>query len=173
MKPGISWPDMHRLAVRVIAERLKDAGILRGSLEDLLANHVPALFMPHGLGHLMGLDVHDCGGYPEGTSRINEPGIRSLRCGRTLEAGMVITVEPGVYFIDALLEPALADPAVSRFLAADTLQRFRAFGGVRIEDDVLVTASGSENLTHVPRDVRDIEAVMAGAAWEPRAPVAV
>ena len=116
---------MHRLAERVIAERLREAGLVKGSLDELLANHIPALFMPHGLGHLMGLDVHDVGGYPEGTARIDEPGIRSLRCGRKLEAGMVITVEPGVYFIDAVLEPALADPAKARFLAADVLKGFR------------------------------------------------
>jgi Xaa-Pro dipeptidase len=125
------------------------------------------------MGHLMGLDVHDVGGYPEGVSRIDEPGIRGLRCGRDLEASMVITMEPGIYFIDALLEPALLDPEVARFLDADVLARFRGFGGVRIEDDVLVTEDGAENLTQVPRDVFEIEAVMAGAAYSPRVPTAV
>jgi Xaa-Pro dipeptidase len=171
MKPGVPWPDMHRLAERVIAERLRDLGLVKGSTDELLARHVPAVFMPHGLGHLMGLDVHDVGGYPEGTSRIDEPGIRSLRCGRKLEAGMVITVEPGIYFIDAVLEPALADPALSRLLVAPEVARFREFGGVRIEDDVVVTATGTVNLTRVPRDVADIESVMAGAAWDVRASV--
>jgi len=161
MKPGVLWPDMHRLAERVIAERLVAAGLLRGSVDELMSAHVPALFMPHGLGHLMGLDVHDVGGYPEGIDRIDEPGIRSLRCGRRLEAGMVITVEPGIYFIDALLDPALSDPKLERHLDAKVIGRFRGFGGVRIEDDVLVTASGSENLTTVPRDVDEIERVMA------------
>ena len=168
MKPGVLWPDMHRLSVRVIAEHLRDAGILRGSIDELLANHIPALFMPHGLGHFMGLDVHDPGGYPEGISRIDEPGIRSLRCGRRLEKGMVITVEPGIYFIDALLEPALADPNVAKYLDTRVLGRFRSFGGVRIEDDVLVTAGGSENFTQVPRDPEEIESVMSGAQWSPR-----
>lgn len=167
MKPGVLWPDMHRLSVRVITEHLRDAGILKGTVDELLHHHVPALFMPHGLGHLMGLDVHDVGGYPKGISRIDEPGIRSLRCGRKLEAGMVITVEPGIYFIDALLQPALADPQMARFIARDVLERFGTFG-VRIEDDVLVTANGSENFTQVPRDITEIEAVMAGAAWKPR-----
>ena len=164
MKPGISWPDMHRLSVRVIAERLRDIGIIQGSVDDLIANHIPALFMPHGLGHFMGLDVHDPGGYPEGTSRIDEPGIRSLRCGRKLESGMVITVEPGVYFIDAVLEPALSNPAVSQFLVPNKLKFFRNFGGVRIEDDVLVTPKGSENFTRVPRQIHEVEAVMEGEA---------
>jgi Xaa-Pro dipeptidase len=161
MKPGVAWPDMHRLAERVVAERLLAMGLLRGSLEDLLKSHVPALFMPHGLGHLIGLDVHDPGGYPDGTERIDEPGIRALRCGRELKAGMVITVEPGIYFIDALLDPFLADPKTAHHLDADVLARFRGFGGVRIEDDVLVTESGSENLTSVPREVGAVEAAMA------------
>jgi Xaa-Pro dipeptidase len=169
MKPGVPWPDMHRLAERVTAEGLREIGLVKGSTEELLANHVPALFMPHGLGHLMGLDVHDVGGYPEGVSRIDEPAIRSLRCGRKLEAGIVITVEPGIYFIEALLEPALADPKHSRFLAPDVVRRFAGFGGVRIEDDVIVTQTGAENMTRVPREPREIEAVMAGGAWEPRA----
>lgn len=168
MKPGVPWPDMHRLSVRVIAERLRDMGLVKGSVDELLAGHIPALFMPHGLGHLLGLDVHDVGGYPAGTSRIDEPGIRSLRCGRRLEAGMFITVEPGIYFIDAVLDPALADPKTRSLLVPSRLERFRDFGGVRIEDNVVVMETGSENLTRVPREVGDVEAVMAGGAWEPR-----
>jgi Xaa-Pro dipeptidase len=161
MKPGISWPDMHRLAERVIAERLRDIGILKGSMDELLSQHIPALFMPHGLGHFMGLDVHDPGGYPEGITRIDEPGIRSLRCGRKLEAGMVITVEPGIYFIDSVLEPAVNNSAISHLLSLDILEQFRSFGGVRIEDDVLVTPNGAENFTRVPREVQEIENVMS------------
>jgi Xaa-Pro dipeptidase len=168
MKPGVPWPDMHRLAVRVIVERLRDMGLVRGSTDELMASHAGGLFMPHGLGHLLGLDVHDVGGYPAGTARSDDPGLRGLRCGRSLEAGMFITVEPGIYFIDALLDPALADPKMSRLLVPSALARFRKLGGVRIEDDVVVTATGSENLTHVPREVPDIEAVMAGGAWQPR-----
>jgi Xaa-Pro dipeptidase len=168
MKPGVPWPDMHRLSVRVIAEHLRDMGLVKGSVDELLAAHIPALFMPHGLGHLLGLDVHDVGGYPEGTSRIDEPGIRSLRCGRKLEAGMFITVEPGIYFIDAVLDPALADVKTRALLVPSRLERFRGFGGVRIEDNVAVTVSGAENFTRVPREVKDIEAVMAGGAWEAR-----
>lgn len=161
MKPGVPWPDMHRLAERTIAERLLAAGLLRGTVDELMTAYVPSLFMPHGLGHLMGLDVHDPGGYPEGVTRSEEPGLRSLRAGRRLEAGMVITVEPGVYFIDAVLDPALADPRYAPFLVPDVLARFRRLGGVRIEDDVLVTAGGASNLTRVPRTVDEIERVMA------------
>ena len=83
------------------------AGLLSGTLEDLLANHIPALFFPHGLGHLIGLDVHDVGGYPAGVERINEPGIRYLRMRRKLEAGMVVTVEPGLYFVPGILDEGL------------------------------------------------------------------
>jgi Xaa-Pro dipeptidase len=157
MKPGVSWPDMHRLAERTIAEHLLAAGLLRGAIDDIVQAHVPALFMPHGLGHLMGLDVHDVGGYPPGVVRSSEPGLSSLRCGRALEAGMVITVEPGLYFIDALLEPAVSDPRYAPYLVPEVVARFRGRGGIRIEDDVLVTATGSENLTRVPRTVDDIE----------------
>jgi Xaa-Pro dipeptidase len=168
MKPGVSWPDMHRLSYRVITEHLREMGLIKATGDEAIEKHLPALFMPHGLGHLMGLDVHDVGGYPEGVSRIDAPGIRSLRCGRALEAGMVITVEPGIYFVDALLEPALADPEMAHLIDVDRVRRFLGFGGVRIEDDVLVTADGCENLTQVPRDVSEIEDVMAGRAWEAR-----
>ena len=94
--------------------------------------HLGAVFMPHGLGHLMGCDVHDVGGFPQGTDRIDEPGIRSLRTTRPLVAGMVITVEPGCYFIEHLLQAALANPNQAQFLNREVLQRFRGFGGVRV-----------------------------------------
>ncbi|MCL4822121.1 MAG: aminopeptidase P family protein [Vicinamibacteria bacterium] len=161
MKPGVAWPDMHRLAERTILQHLLRGGLLRGEVDAMMAARVPYLFMPHGLGHLMGLDVHDVGGYPAGVERSAELGLKSLRCGRALEAGMVITVEPGIYFVDALLEPALGDPKLKPFLVEDVVRRFRGFGGVRIEDDVLVTPTGSRNLTNVPREVDDIERVMA------------
>jgi Xaa-Pro dipeptidase len=161
MKPGVKWEDMHRLAERTILEKLKEYGFLQGDVAEMIQHHVAALFFPHGLGHFMGLDTHDVGGYPPGVERIPEPGIRYLRARRTLEKGMVITVEPGVYFIDALLEPALRDPILSKFLNDSKISRFRTFGGVRIEDDVIVTANGIENMTQLPRTVEEIEAVMA------------
>ena len=118
--------------------------------------------MPHGLGHLMGCDVHDVGGYPEGVERREEPGLRSLRTARVLQAGMVITIEPGIYMIDHLLDKALADPRLACFFNREVLQRLRGFGGVRIEDDVVITASGAELLTQVPRTVEEIENWMKG-----------
>jgi len=103
--------------------------------------------------------------------RIDEPGIRALRCGRRLEAGMVLTVEPGIYFIDSLLDPALGDPKTAPFLDEDALARFGGFGGIRIEDGVLVTGSGSENLTTVPREADAVERIMADGRERYGAPV--
>ncbi|XP_533702.2 xaa-Pro dipeptidase isoform X1 [Canis lupus familiaris] len=162
MKPGVWWPDMHRLADRVHLEELVRIGILNGSIDAMVQAHLGAVFMPHGLGHFLGIDVHDVGGYPEGVERIDEPGLRSLRTARHLEPRMVLTVEPGLYFIDHLLDEALADPARACFFNREVLQRFRGFGGVRIEEDVVVTDSGMELLTCVPRTVEEIEACMAG-----------
>ncbi|XP_023393464.1 xaa-Pro dipeptidase, partial [Pteropus vampyrus] len=130
MKPGVWWPDMHRLADRIHLEELARIGILNGSIDAMVQAHLGAVFMPHGLGHFLGIDVHDVGGYPEGVERIDEPGLRSLRTARHLEPGMVLTVEPGIYFIDHLLDEALADPARACFFNREVLQRFRGFGGV-------------------------------------------
>ncbi|XP_065754782.1 xaa-Pro dipeptidase isoform X2 [Phocoena phocoena] len=162
MKPGVWWPDMHRLADRIHLEELTRIGILTGSVDAMVQAHLGAVFMPHGLGHFMGIDVHDVGGYPEGVDRIDEPGLRHLRTARHLEPGMVLTVEPGIYFIDHLLDEALADPARACFFNREVLRRFRGFGGVRIEEDVVVTDSGMELLTCVPRTVEEVEECMAG-----------
>jgi len=161
MKPGVLWPEMHRLANRVICEEFKRHGLLKGDVSDMMKHHIGAVFMPHGLGHFLGIDTHDVGGYPAGTERILEPGIRSLRTVRRLEPGMVITVEPGIYFIDTVLDKAAQDPNQSQFLNMEVINRFRKFGGVRIEDDVIVTQHGMENMTTAPRTVEEIEAWMA------------
>uniref|UniRef100_A0A3P8VQQ7 Xaa-Pro dipeptidase n=1 Tax=Cynoglossus semilaevis TaxID=244447 RepID=A0A3P8VQQ7_CYNSE len=161
IKPGVKWTDMHRLADRVHLEELLKIGIVKGSVDDMMKVHLGSVFMPHGLGHLLGIDVHDVGGYPEGTERIPEPGLRSLRMGRLVQERMVLTVEPGIYFINHLLDKALADPTQSCFINSQVLARFRGFGGVRIEDDIAVTGTGVELLTCVPRTVEEIEAFMA------------
>ncbi|XP_076808730.1 xaa-Pro dipeptidase-like [Clavelina lepadiformis] len=162
LKPGVSWADMHRLANRVQLEELKRIGIITGDIDDMLKVHLGALFFPHGLGHFMGHDVHDVGGYPEdGPPRSTEPGLRSLRTARTMQEGMVLTIEPGIYFNWPVIEEALNNPDLARFIDADAIQRFRHFGGVRIEDDVAITADGMEMLTCVPREVEEIEALMA------------
>ncbi|KAL3698542.1 hypothetical protein R1sor_012618 [Riccia sorocarpa] len=167
LRPGVNWVDMHKLAEEKILETLKAAGYLRGEVADMMAVRLGAVFMPHGLGHFMGLDVHDVGGYPEGTKRIDEPGLRSLRTARDLQEGMVLTVEPGCYFIDPLLDPAMENPATSKFLVKEKINKLRGFGGVRLEDNLVVTADGCENFTDCPREIADVEAVMAGAPWPP------
>ncbi|KAG1330192.1 xaa-Pro dipeptidase [Cocos nucifera] len=207
MRPGVNWIDMHKLAEKTILESLAREGILLGDIEDMMAVRLGAVFMAHGLGHFLGIDTHDPGGYAQGMERPIEPGLRALRTIRTLQEGMVsnyftfkiiiihefgsmllmfagifgcpaiflpkviwlssmvITVEPGCYFIDALLVPAMEDPVSSKFFNCKELGRYRNFGGVRIESDVYVTAEGCKNLTNVPREVWEIEAVMAGAPW--------
>uniref|UniRef100_W5LNZ3 Xaa-Pro dipeptidase n=1 Tax=Astyanax mexicanus TaxID=7994 RepID=W5LNZ3_ASTMX len=166
IKPGVKWTDMHRLADRVHLEELVKIGIVHGNVEDMLKVHLGSVFMPHGLGHLLGIDTHDVGGYPEGTERVDEPGLKSLRMGRVVLKGMVLTVEPGIYFINHVLDKALASQEQCGFINNDVLARFRGFGGVRIEDDIAVTEDGMELLTCVPRTVEEIEAFMADRSPE-------
>ncbi|ONK80686.1 uncharacterized protein A4U43_C01F20610 [Asparagus officinalis] len=165
MRPGVDWIHMHKLAEKTILESLKAAGLMLGDIDGMMAKRLGAVFMPHGLGHFLGIDTHDPGGYPKGTERSKEPGLKSLRTIRELKEGMVITVEPGCYFIDALLVPALGDPTTSKFFNREEIIKYKNFGGVRIESDLYVTANGCKNLTHCPRTVSEIEAVMAGAPW--------
>lgn len=165
MRPGVAWPELHALAYRSLLAELKAGGLIVGDVDAMMAPEVnlAAVFMPHGLGHLLGIDTHDVGGYPAGgPARPTLAGYASLRTARVLEPGMYITVEPGCYFIDHLLDGALADPAKAAFLNSEALKRFRGFGGVRIEDDVLVTDSGCDNFSHAPRTIEDIEGVLAG-----------
>lgn len=159
---GVSWLEMHKLANRVLLSKLRDIGIVQGEIDDMMKAGINGIFQPHGLGHLIGLDVHDVGAYLSTCPpRPFEPGCTSLRTARFLAAGMYMTIEPGCYFVDHLLDKALADPIQSKFLVPDVLQRFRGFGGVRIEDDVLITETGIENFTEVPRTVEEIEKFMA------------
>lgn len=169
MKPGVSWPSLHELSYRVACERLKAGGLLKGSVDKMMVANVGAVFMPHGLGHLIGIDTHDVGGYPPGgRERDPRPGYSSLRCARDLAAGMAITVEPGIYFIDHLLDQALEDDAVKEFLVPAAIERFRGFGGVRLEDDMVVTEDGVRNLTNCARTVEDVEGIMAGRITDKR-----
>lgn len=161
-KPGVEWPRMHELADRIHLEHLKSAGLLIGDIEEMMSSRLGAIFMPHGLGHLMGIDTHDVGGYLAGTpERSTLPGLKSLRTARILHENMVLTVEPGIYFIDCLLEKALNDPILSKFLVKSELDKYRTFGGVRIEDNIVVTSNGIELLTKVPRSISEIEDLMS------------
>ncbi|KAL5984962.1 hypothetical protein ACLOJK_038799 [Asimina triloba] len=111
--------------------------ILIGDVDSMMEERLGAVFMPHGLGHLLGIDAHDPGGYPQGTVRPALPGLKALRTTRELKEGMVITVQPGCYFNDVLLTPAMENPKTSKFFNRDSIERFRNFGGVRIESDVV------------------------------------
>uniref|UniRef100_A0A3B5AZB8 Xaa-Pro dipeptidase n=1 Tax=Stegastes partitus TaxID=144197 RepID=A0A3B5AZB8_9TELE len=166
----VKWTDMHRLADKGHLEELVKIGILHGSMEDMIKVHLGPVFMPHGLGHLLGIDMHNMGGYPEGVERINEPGLMNLLMGRLVQERMVLTVEPGIYFINHLLYQALVNPAQSCFINNQVLARFSGFGGVRVEKNITVTADGIELLTCVPRTVEEIEAFTADSA-KPFSPV--
>lgn len=162
-KDGVSWVDMHKLANRVMLGKLKDGNLVKGDVDEMLAAGLGAIFQPHGLGHLLGLDVHDVGGYLKGQpERPTEPGLNKLRFARVLKDGMYVTVEPGCYFIECLMDKALADPNLNKFINNDVYERFRQFGGVRIEDDVLIKKDGNENFAIVPRTVEEIEEWMSG-----------
>ncbi|KAJ2491361.1 hypothetical protein IWW37_002350 [Coemansia sp. RSA 2050] len=162
--PLKQWEDMHALAAQVAAEGLLRLGILTGDIVGILANHVVGYFMPHGIGHLIGIDTHDVGGYPAGTERINKPGLRYLRARRQMQPRMVFTVEPGLYFVDAILAEAQATPAVAQFIDFEVVKRYRSVGGVRIEDNIVITESGNDNLTsECPKEIADVEALRASA----------
>ncbi|MGM0587434.1 MAG: aminopeptidase P family protein [Bacteroidota bacterium] len=165
-KPGVKMEDLHMQAARTIMSGLKNLGLVNGSLDDLMENNIFALFFPHGLGHFLGLDTHDVGGYPKGVDRIDRPGLKYLRARRTLEAGMVLTIEPGVYFIPALLEPAFDNEVQAEFLNESALRDLFDFGGVRIEDNLIVTENSHENMTNVPKEIEEIEAIMAESRSE-------
>uniref|UniRef100_A0A182V619 Peptidase M24 domain-containing protein n=1 Tax=Anopheles merus TaxID=30066 RepID=A0A182V619_ANOME len=161
-REGVSWVDMHLLANRVMLEEMRKGQLLQGDVDEMMEAGLNAIFQPHGLGHFLGLDVHDVGGYLPGCpERSSKAGVNRLRTARTLKAGMYLTIEPGCYFIEPLLNKAYGDPSLSKFLVKENLDRFRNFGGVRIEDDVLITETGIENFTLVPRTVDEIEAWMA------------
>ena len=133
MRPGNKWTDCHRLAERAIIANLQKMGILNAgfAVEEMVEQCMGSVFMPHGLGHLIGCDTHDVGGYaPDSPERIPLPGLNKLRTSRVLEEGMILTNEPGCYFIEALLNKALDNPNQSKYINAEVLQRFRGTGGV-------------------------------------------
>ncbi|MET0281241.1 MAG: Xaa-Pro dipeptidase [Steroidobacteraceae bacterium] len=147
--PGVDWRALHLTAHRLVAQLLREAGVLRMAAEDAVASGVSSAFLPHGLGHLLGLQVHDIGGFrpdPDAEPIPRPEGHPSLRLTRRLEAGMVVTVEPGLYFIDSLLARLHAGPH-AQAVNWTLVQTLRTCGGIRIEDNVAVTASGHDNLT--------------------------
>jgi len=167
VKPGVRYLDVHRAAGLELLRRLIELGILRGDLEDLYARGAAALFFPHGIGHLLGLDVHDMedlgdrAGYAPGRVRSKNAGDRYLRLDRDLKAGMCVTIEPGFYQIPALLANESELAGLESALVRQRLAEFADVRGIRIEDDVLVTESGCEVLTRaIPKTIEEVEAAV-------------
>jgi Xaa-Pro dipeptidase len=149
VRPGVDWRDVQLRAHALTAEVLRDADLIRCSTDEAVASGVTRVFLPHGIGHLLGLEVHDVGGFMAAAESGELPRPAAdpyLRLTRTLEEGFVVTMEPGIYFIPQLLEAARAEPLGSR-INWPSVEGFMRFGGIRIEDDLAVTASGCENLT--------------------------
>jgi len=169
MKPGISYKDVHLGAAKTIASGLKEAGLMKGDVDDAVNQGAHAMFFPHGLGHQIGLDVHDMEdlgekfvGYDEKTQRSAQFGLAYLRYSKQLQPGLVITVEPGIYFIPALIDKWRAEDKFTEFIDYDAVEGYKDFGGVRIEDDVLITKDGSRVLGKpIPKTAEDVEAVAA------------
>lgn len=159
-RPGVEMEELQLMACRHLLERFVELKLVYGEVDELMDQNIFALFFPHGIGHFLGLDTHDVGGYPKGTDRIDRPGLRYLRARRLLEPGMVITIEPGIYFISALLEPAFENPLQAKYLNVNELKTYLDFGGIRIEDNLFITEAGHDNLTSVPKTRHDIEALM-------------
>lgn len=163
VKAGVDWREVHLHAHQLLAEVLRDANLITCSAEEALAKAVTQVFLPHGIGHLLGLQVHDAGGFmrsPDGGDIERPEGHPFLRLTRTLEPGFVVTLEPGLYFIEPLLAAARADQR-ARLIRWSHVDALRPFGGIRIEDDLAVTAAGCENLT---RDAFAAEHARSGSA---------
>lgn len=167
-KPGSTYLSVHLAAAEVIASGLKELGLMKGDVKEAVRNGAHALFMPHGLGHMLGLDVHDMEdlgqiyvGYDDETRPVDQFGTAYLRLGRKLQPGFVITNEPGIYFIPALIEKWKAEKINSNFINFDRLNDYFDFGGIRLEDDILVTESGCEIIgDRIPITPDDIEKIM-------------
>ncbi len=166
--PGVTNRELHLLAARTITEGLKDIGVMKGNVDRAVEAGAHALFFVHGLGHMIGLDVHDMEdlgdiiGYEPGEERSSQFGLAALRLARKLEPGFVITVEPGIYFIAALVERWQGKGHCKGYIRYDKLDDYCGLGGVRIEDDVLITDDGHRVLgPPIPKTVDEIEAAMA------------
>ncbi len=168
IKPGINYRSIHLNAARIIAGGLKELGLMRGDIDEAVERGAHALFFPHGLGHMLGLDAHDMEdlgednvGYDDEIRRSGQFGISALRLGKKLRQGFVLTVEPGIYFIKALIERWKAEKKFMDYIDYNKVESYIGFGGVRIEDDVLVTANSSRVLGKpIPKTICEIENVM-------------
>ena len=169
IKPDIKYRDIHFLSARTIVNGLKAIGLMKGDTDAAVEAGAHTLFMPHGLGHMMGMDVHDMEGlgenyvgYNEETVRSKEFGTAYLRLGKELKPGFVLTVEPGIYFIPELIDKFRSEGKYADFINYDKVETYKDFGGVRIEDDILVTETGYRVLGKpIPKTIEEVEKTMA------------
>ncbi len=164
IKPGLSYRDVHLGACRILADGMRALGLMKGNPSDAVEAGAHALFFPHGIGHMLGLDVHDMEdlgdvvGYHKREKRSGQFGLNALRLSRPIEPGFVLTVEPGIYFIPALIDRWRNERLHADFIDYDKVDSFRSFGGIRIEDDVLVTATGARVLgPGIPKTIPEVE----------------
>ena len=166
-RPGIKWMDMHLDVCRLMTDRLKDLGLMRGNTDDAVAAGAHAMFLQHGLGHMMGMDVHDMEGlgqiyvgFDDEVRPSTQFGTDCLRCGRRIQPGWVLTDEPGIYFIPALIDKWRAEGLHKEFINYDLLETYKDFGGIRLEDDILITPTGCRVLGDriIPYHADDVEA---------------
>ena len=169
-KPGVRYKDVHLAVCRLMAGKLKELGLMKGDVDEAVNAGAHAMFLPHGLGHMMGMDVHDMEGlgqiyvgFDEETRPSTQFGTNALRMGRRLEEGFVVTDEPGIYFIPDLIDDWRAKGLHTDFINYDVLETYKDFGGIRIEDDVLITADGCRFLgkERIPYHPKDVEEFMA------------
>ena len=169
-RPGVKWWDVHFSVARLMTERLKDLGLMKGDTDEAVANGAHALFFPHGLGHMMGMDVHDMEGlgqqyvgFDDEVRPSTQFGTNCLRCGRRLQQGWVMTDEPGIYFIPALIDDWRSKGINKDFINFDKVETYKDFGGIRLENDILITADGCRMLgeQRIPYHVDELEAFLA------------
>ena len=169
-KPGVRYMDVHFAVCRMMTDRLKELGLMRGDTEEAVRAGAHAMFLPHGLGHMMGMDVHDMEGLgqiyvgfdEETRPNLEQFGTNCLRMGRRLEEDFVVTDEPGIYFIPALIDEWRASGHCKEFLNFDKIETYKDFGGIRIEDDVLITKDGCRFLgsKRIPYHPAELEEIM-------------
>ena len=169
-KPGVKYMDVHFAVCRRMTERLKELGLMKGNVDEAVKAGAHAMFLPHGLGHMMGMDVHDMEGLgqiyvgfdEETRPNLEQFGTNCLRMGRKLEEGFVLTDEPGIYFIPALIDEWKASGHCKEFLDFDKLETYKDFGGIRIEDDILITKEGCRFLgdRRIPYHPQELEEFM-------------
>jgi Xaa-Pro aminopeptidase len=166
LAPGKNFREVHLTAAENIASGLKDLGLVKGDPREVAESGAYALFMPCGLGHMMGLDVHDMESLGEkyvgygGKEKSTQFGFKSLRLGRTLEPGFVFTMEPGIYFIPELIDKWRSEGKFTEFLNYEEINKWRTFSGIRNEEDYLITPDGYRRLGHKvkPMTIEEVEA---------------